>query len=148
MPQVSYEEIIKLLVVLPIEYKISDVFDRQEDYKDDEVYVLKALVCYLGAHFFTYMSHVTAEGEVKWRLYNDSAEIMEYDHWYEVCYRLVETLTQPKILIYEKFNNENSSIMGSQVLEKHHIDGLKKLRKDQMQNDFGMGLGFFNAPQQ
>lgn len=32
MPFVSYNEIIKLLVILPIEYKISDVFDRQEDH--------------------------------------------------------------------------------------------------------------------
>ena len=55
---------LRFCTAIPTKFNMSELFDIAESGKDqiDEQYVLKAVVCFLGAHYMTYIK-VKEEGD-------------------------------------------------------------------------------------
>lgn len=96
---------------IPHKFQMSELFDIADTGKDqiDEQYVLKAVVCFLGAHYMTYVK-VKEEGEQAipvWKLYDDHKPIQIYTQWKEIMEKILEYGTLPTVLIYEKVTQHN-----------------------------------------
>jgi hypothetical protein len=86
---------------------MSELFDITEQPKSDQVdeqYILKAVVCFLGAHYMTYIKvkEQVADSIPVWKLYDDYKPIQIYASWREIMEKILEYGTLPTVLIYEK----------------------------------------------
>ena len=57
MDEASYEEVLKIWVSIPHRYTIGDLYDYK-DGSESGTYVLKAVVCFVGAHYFSFVKQV------------------------------------------------------------------------------------------
>ena len=70
----------------------------------EEEYILKAVVCFLGAHYMTYIKNKSSmkDGIPVWKLYDDYKPIQIYSSWKDIMEKILEFGTLPTVLIYEK----------------------------------------------
>jgi hypothetical protein len=72
-------------------------------------YVLKSVVCFLGAHYMTYIKKTNISGRKVWKLYDDQRSIKEYSTWGAVLDKILEAGTLPTVLMYERITKENEN---------------------------------------
>lgn len=110
--EVPYMDTLRFCSAIPQTFKLSDLFDIAEQPKSDQVdedYILKAVVCFLGAHYMTYIK-VKEQGKDAipvWKLYDDYKPVTIYSQWREIMEKILEFGTLPTVLIYEKVNSFN-----------------------------------------
>ena len=80
----------------------------EQDTANNE-YILKAVVCFLGAHYITYIkdrSHPDKNNETFpiWKLYDDYKPIDMFYCWKDIIEKILDYGTLPTVLIYEKVN--------------------------------------------
>ena len=75
-------------------------------YKNEDPYILKGIICFLGAHYMTFVKQIIDEHPV-WRLYDDT-EITIYQDWTQILNKILEFGTLPTVLVYEKVNEHNN----------------------------------------
>ena len=96
---------------IPQQFNISELFDLDQTPKE-EGYMLKSVICFLGAHYMTYIKsrNITEHGTIPfWKLYDDNKPIQQFQSWSEILEKILEYGTLPTMLIYEKKNAINQS---------------------------------------
>ena len=112
--QVPYLDTLKFAVSIPQRFKMKDLFCEKNEgatptpgqQHNDDCYILKAIVCFLGAHYMTFVKMIVDEHPV-WRLYDDT-EISIYQDWTQILYKILEFGTLPTVLVYEKVTKSNN----------------------------------------
>ena len=51
-------------------------------------YVLKAVVCFLGAHYLTFIKKVDSHNKAAWKLYDDE-KVLILPTWADVIYKVL-----------------------------------------------------------
>lgn len=109
--------------------------DKQEGKrKEQQEYILRSVVCFLGAHYMTYIKQVSVthnkDGTVDyypvWRLYDDYKPISSYSCWKDILEKILEYGTLPTVLLYEKVKEANHQ---NDIYDKMHPDELYSLYK-------------------
>lgn len=92
----------------------------------DEQYILKAVVCFLGAHYMTYIKiREDAPNSIPvWKLYDDYKPIQIYTQWKEIMEKILEYGTLPTVLIYEKLSQQNKE---NDMFDVVNAEDLKQL---------------------
>lgn len=103
---------LRFCAAIPHKFQLSELFDIAEQPKSeqvDEKYILKAVVCFLGAHYMTYIKVKEQEKDAipVWKLYDDYKPVKIYSQWREIMEKILEYGTLPTVLIYEKINPLN-----------------------------------------
>ena len=94
----------------------------------EDCYILKAMVCFLGAHYMTFVKLIIDEHPV-WRLYDDS-EISIYQDWTQILYKILEFGTLPTVLVYERVTEHNNDFDAYDKLNSNQlIDLFAKARE-------------------
>lgn len=119
---------LRFCTAIPQRFKLSELFDIADNGKEqiDEEYVLKAVVCFLGAHYMTYIK-VKEDGPQSipiWKLYDDYKHVQIYSSWREILEKILEFGTLPTVLIYEKVTIQNNDF---DMLDTVNVDELKQL---------------------
>ena len=81
---VGQMDILKFVISIPSRINLTEMFEVSHDHQ----YILKGLVCFLGAHYLTYMKQIV-DGVPLWRLYNDE-EILTYPRWGDILSKILE----------------------------------------------------------
>ena len=76
----SHNDILKFVISIPSRINTNELFESDQN----QTYVLRGLVCFLGAHYLTYIKHSQV-----WKLYNDE-EILTFPRWGDVVQKLLE----------------------------------------------------------
>lgn len=63
---------LKFCTSIPQRFKLTDIFEINGTVSEDE-YILKAVVCFLGAHYMTYIKNKSSSKDSipHWKLYDD-----------------------------------------------------------------------------
>jgi len=65
-------------------------------------YRIKALCCFVGAHYFSFVRFNDSQDKSSyWRLYNDE-ETETYNSWFEVLKTMIDIKVYPTLIFYEK----------------------------------------------
>jgi len=102
-------DILRFSCSIPQHFHLSELFDLETTPKD-ETYMLKSVVCFLGAHYMTYIKqrNQTEHGIIPfWKLYDDNRQIATFQSWQEILEKMLEFGTLPTVLVYEKKNSVN-----------------------------------------
>ena len=87
--QISYMETFYFSVSIALEFKASDMFEvnspkisgaavqSKEDKSEDQSYLLVGLVCFVGAHYLSFVK-AHANQKVIWKLFDDDKPIFVY----------------------------------------------------------------------
>ena len=59
---------------IPQRFDISHLYSMEENV-GQKAYILKSVVCFLGAHYMTYTKKRMPNGELVWKLYDDANPI-------------------------------------------------------------------------
>ena len=106
---VPYLDTLKFAVSIPQRFQMKDLYCEKETptpgYNDDS-YILKGIICFLGAHYMTFVKQIIDEHPI-WRLYDDT-EITIYQDWTQILNKILEFGTLPTVLVYEKVNENNN----------------------------------------
>ena len=120
---------LRFCTAIPQKFQLSDLFDIAEMpgvEPADEQYVLKAVVCFLGAHYMTFIKvkEPGSQSIPTWKLYDDYKPIHIYTHWKEILEKILEYGTLPTVLIYEKVTSQNQDY---DMMDAVNVDDLKTL---------------------
>lgn len=87
----SYLETFNFAVSIPRLLKIEDIFaDNDMPQMQFQKYRLKALVCFLGAHYMVFIRHSLDDGYTsEWRLYDDGNNPILRKSWTEVLIQII-----------------------------------------------------------
>jgi hypothetical protein len=127
--EVPYMDTLRFCTAIPQKFNLSELFDIAESPKGDqtdEQYILKAVVCFLGAHYMTYIK-VKDEGTQSipvWKLFDDYKPIQIYPEWKEIMEQILEYGTLPTMLIYERVTQQNIDF---DRFDTVNVDDLKAL---------------------
>lgn len=71
--QVPYMDTLQFAVSIPQKFRIDDLYEIKEGSQKHagEGYILQSVVCFLGAHYMTYIKKKQADGLPVWKLYDD-----------------------------------------------------------------------------
>ena len=90
------------------EFKISDLFDTKTL---DQPYVLKSVIVFTGAHYYSYIKEYNArEGKSYWLMFDDENLIQKLDSWQAVCSSLLDCSFVPTLILYEKQEAHNMKL--------------------------------------
>lgn len=83
------------------------VSDGTADPSDPE-YIMKSVVCFLGAHYMVYIKKKREDGTPVWRLYDDHNPIREFQGWSSVLEEVLAA-SVPTLLVYERVAEDNKN---------------------------------------
>ena len=78
-------------------------------------YILKGVVCFLGAHYLTFIKQVDSKNAPVWKLYDDE-KISILPRWCDVIHKILTLQMLPTLLVYEKATSENESFYDAKSL--------------------------------
>lgn len=78
--------------------------------KVDETYILMGLVCFVGAHYFSFIKSEQNK-KVIWKLYDDDKPIFVYQSWESVLYNILQYGNLPTLIVYERKSDKNKHLM-------------------------------------
>jgi hypothetical protein len=106
----TYLETFNFAVSIPRVLKIEDIFaDNGEGQLQFQKYRLKAMVCFLGAHYMVFIRNDLDDGQSsEWRLYDDGNNPILRKSWAEVLIQIISFQIQPTLLLYEKMGTRES----------------------------------------
>ena len=84
-------------------------------------YCLKGVVCFLGAHYMTFIKHRATMGEALWKLYDDSKQIQIFTEWCEVVNKIMSFSILPTLLVYERTRETVSELGTGERLSTEQI---------------------------
>ena len=84
--------------------------------------MLKSVVCFLGAHYMTYIKKKQPDGFPVWKLYDDYKPTTPYGSWKDILEKILEFGTLPTVLIYERASEQNSDY---DAFDKITVDELR-----------------------
>jgi hypothetical protein len=103
---VSYKEILNFSVAIPLRFRIADMYNFEHSSDDSaSEFELKSLVCFVGAHYMTFIKHSVNQSPPVWHLYDDAKEIKMYTDWKDIISKIVQYQILPTLLIYEKVSD-------------------------------------------
>ena len=71
--------------------------------------MLKAVVCFVGAHYFSFVKSMQ-DNRIVWKLYDDERPIYKFDSWEHVLHNILQNGNLPTLLIYEKKTKLNEHL--------------------------------------
>ena len=89
--------------------RISDMFElSSKTTVPASDYFLKGVVCFVGAHYFSFIHQMNDKtGRPEWLLFDDYKPIRVYDSWEGVLYNIIHYGNLPTLLLYEKVTKVN-----------------------------------------
>lgn len=110
--EVPYMDTLKFCTSIPQKFQLQELFQISEQDSTSDEYILKAVVCFLGAHYMTYIKDRTVpdkrnENFPIWKLYDDYKPIDIYYSWKDIIEKILDFGTLPTVLIYQKVNPQN-----------------------------------------
>ena len=63
--------------------------------------MLMGLVCFVGAHYFSFIKSEHNK-KIVWKLYDDDKPIFIYQSWESVMYYILQYGNLPTLIIYER----------------------------------------------
>lgn len=123
--QTKYMETFYFSISIALEFNMSDMFEVQpksaankngkklvagtEVDKMDEKYMLMGLVCFVGAH---YLSFIKSELDKKiiWKMFDDDKPIFVYHSWEAVIHNILQYGNLPTLLIYQRKTDGNKHL--------------------------------------
>lgn len=66
-------------------------------------YALKGIVCFLGAHYMSFIKSKVKK-EFVWKLFDDGKDITILPTWADVMGKIIQFQIQPTLLIYQKMS--------------------------------------------
>jgi len=123
--------------------ELFDVIDEDENGEDaksassKDDYVLRSVVCFLGAHYMTYVKQITTlsnrDGSLDyhpvWKLYDDYKPVALYQSWKDILEKMLEFGTLPTVLIYERVPQASPWAHAYDAYDKLSVDELYQLYK-------------------
>ena len=99
-------------------YEINNPLLKQNKPIENVQFVLKSVVCFLGAHYMTYIKTLVPitnkQGQIEyrqvWNLYDDYKPVKEQGSWANIVDKMIEYGTLPTVLLYEQANLINQNI--------------------------------------
>lgn len=114
MDEISYADLLKFLISIPHRFTIGDLYDYK-DGSESGTYILKAVVCFVGAHYFSFVKQELDDQPV-WKKFNDDSDIEIYDDWTQVILEYMPQKARPSILVYEKLTQKNQDFDANENL--------------------------------
>ena len=113
--QIGYLENLAFSMSIAPEFNIADMFELPESSKSDKEpapdYILKGVVCFVGAHYFSFVARLNDQtNQPEWLLFDDYKPIRTYDSWEGVLYYLIAYGNLPTLLLYEKASKANAAL--------------------------------------
>ena len=99
---IEFVDLLKIYVSIKEKFVVNDIYRTELT----DVYRIKAVCCFVGAHYFSFVRFDYSSTESYWRLFNDT-EIKTYHNWAEVLHRMMDTQVLPTLLFYEKCDSES-----------------------------------------
>lgn len=138
----KYLETFYFSISIALEFNISDMFEVQSKSsaqkekmkaatgsdKLDERYMLMGLVCFVGAHYLSFIKS-DLNGKVIWKLFDDEKPILVYQSWEAVLNNILEYGNLPTLLIYEKKSDLNKHL-AEKELTLTQVRNLKNRAED------------------
>jgi hypothetical protein len=103
--ELTYIETFNFAISIPHLFKIKDMYaeDFSQMTQGREKYRLKGLVCFLGAHYMSFIRHDSEDGNSSgWKLYDDAKDVILYSSWADVLMQIITYKIQPTLLVFEK----------------------------------------------
>lgn len=100
-------------ISIALEFRVNDMFEVQaskssaatansiEDKSEEQSYILVGLVCFVGAHYLSFVKSY-ANNKVIWKLFDDDKPIFVYQSWEAVLHNILQYGNLPTLLIYER----------------------------------------------
>ena len=95
--KLSYVDTLTFALSITQQFYLKDLYSGSSSRKDEFnliKYHLKSIVCFLDAHYFTFVKHIVEEDDgrihVVWKHYDDDKEIMECDDWSDMIYKILQ----------------------------------------------------------
>jgi hypothetical protein len=86
--QVPYTDTLLFCSSIPSKFHLNNLYtvgtqtsDKSQVEEPNPEYILKSVVCFLGAHYMTYIKKTNIFGKKVWKLYDDDKHIKEYKSW-------------------------------------------------------------------
>eukprot|EP00347_Sterkiella_histriomuscorum_P020796 403336428 len=111
--EIKSVDLLQLLLSLEDGVKMQHFYEVQqrETINDQKGYNLKAIVCYVGAHYLVLIRQNNSNSSINisspkknranWRLFNDT-KIEDLQEWYDVVNYLLDSKCTPTLIIYEE----------------------------------------------
>lgn len=99
-----YMDTLRFCASIPQKFELSDLFEVKSHEKCQSSYILQSVVCFLGAHYMTYIKKKDMSSDDSlpvWKLYDDQNPIQIYMSWKEILEKILEYGTLPTVLVYE-----------------------------------------------
>ena len=100
--EIDFVELLKVYVSIRERFKLSEIYktvkEEGADGSGDAEYRIKAVVCFIGAHYFCF---VRIGDKKEWKLYNDE-ETEIYDSWHAVLHHMISIKVYPTVIFYER----------------------------------------------
>ena len=86
------------------QFSIGEMFlvDPADMLPEDTFYLLKGVVCFVGAHYFTFIRHQSEVQKPEWLLFDDDKPIQAFSSWEAVLNNILQFGNLPTLLLYEK----------------------------------------------
>lgn len=109
--ELSYTETFNFAISIPHVFRIKDIYAEGKNYSLGKTkYRLKAVVCFLGAHYMCFIRYDSAkELNSGWKLYDDGKEVTIYRNWADVINQIINYKIQPTTLVYENIGTSIDS---------------------------------------
>ena len=103
---------LKFCTSIPQKFQLQELFQTDEQQTIGNEYILKAVVCFLGAHYMTYIKDrsypdKTQQSFPVWKLYDDYKQIEVCICWRDIIEKILDFGTLPTVLIYQKIGTHN-----------------------------------------
>ena len=129
--QNSYSDILNFSVSIPLKMGLEDLFSQENpSYVKNTEYVLRGVVCFIGAHYMTYIKQITSNGIIEWRLYDDQNPIKSFENWVDILYYILTLGQQPTLLLYEKLSRKNNQYDINEQLSYTELYSIQKKADD------------------
>lgn len=99
--------------------------------------MLRSVVCFLGAHYMTYVKQInttankdgTFDYDPVWKLYDDYKAITTYQSWKDILEKILEYGTLPTVLVYERVPQHCAWSPAYDIYDRLNPDDLYQLYK-------------------
>lgn len=114
--QIRYDEAFKFAMAIATQFCIRDMFNVDPDdlTAEDTIYKLKGVVCFVGAHYFSFIRQQSDMQE--WLYYDDDKPIQIFPTWESVLDNILRFGYMPCLLIYERVVLKGSDLLAEKPL--------------------------------
>lgn len=136
--QIRYDEAFKFAMAIATRFCITDLFSvpPADLHAEDTIYRLKSVVCFVGAHYFSFIRHESSiTKKAEWHYFDDDKPIQVFPSWEAVLNNILRFGYMPCLLVYERVEGKLMEYQ-EKPLSQYEVRGLHTLATElQEQND-------------